>query len=354
MQELDAQARGGRLALLTAVVPDPAGLGRIVRDGDGAVRAIVEEKDATPGQRAIREINTGVLAAPTALLAGWVARAEGGQRAARVLPDRHRRDGGGRRRAGHRSSTAADERDVRGVNDRAQLVALERVVQRRAAEALLVAGTWIADPDRFDLRGTLDCGRDVRIDVGCVFEGAVQLADGVEIGAHCVLRDVTVGAGTAIAPFSHLTSATIGARCQIGPYARMRPGAVLGEEVHIGNFVEVKASEIAARSKAEPPRLHRRRDHRQRRQRRRRHHHLQLRRRAQAPHGDRGRRLHRLRLAAGCAGHGGTGRDAGRRDHADPRRPGREAHRLAREADHGGRLAAAAQEMTRTLRNDTD
>jgi bifunctional UDP-N-acetylglucosamine pyrophosphorylase/glucosamine-1-phosphate N-acetyltransferase len=249
MQELDAQARGGRLALLTAVVPDPAGLGRIVRDADGAVRAIVEEKDATPGQRAIREINTGVLAAPTALLAGWVAalRADNAQRefyltdiVAMAVADG----------VPVTALTAADERDVRGVNDRAQLVALERVVQRRAAEALLVAGTWIADPDRFDLRGTLDCGRDVRIDVGCVFEGAVQVADGVEIGAHCVLRDVTVGAGTVIAPFSHLASATIGARCQIGPYARLRPGAVLGEEVHIGNFVEVKASEIAARSKA--------------------------------------------------------------------------------------------------------
>jgi bifunctional UDP-N-acetylglucosamine pyrophosphorylase/glucosamine-1-phosphate N-acetyltransferase len=249
MQELDAQARGGRLALLTAVVPDPTGLGRIVRDADGAVRAIVEEKDATPGQRAIREINTGVLAAPTALLAGWVAalRADNAQRefyltdiVAMAVADG----------VPVTALTAADERDVRGVNDRAQLVALERVVQRRAAEALLVAGTWIADPDRFDLRGTLDCGRDVRIDVGCVFEGAVQVADGVEIGAHCVLRDVTVGAGTVIAPFSHLASATIGARCQIGPYARLRPGAVLGEEVHIGNFVEVKASEIAARSKA--------------------------------------------------------------------------------------------------------
>jgi bifunctional UDP-N-acetylglucosamine pyrophosphorylase/glucosamine-1-phosphate N-acetyltransferase len=249
MQELDAQARGGRLALLTAVVPDPAGLGRIVRDQAGAVRAIVEEKDATPEQRAIREINTGVLAAPTALLAGWVAalRADNAQRefyltdiVAMAVADG----------VPVTALAAADEIDVRGVNDRAQLVALERVVQRRAADALLVAGTWIADPDRFDLRGTLDCGRDVRIDVGCVFEGEVRLADGVEIGAHCVLRDVTVGTGTVIAPFSHLTGTTIGARCQIGPYARMRPGAVLAEEVHIGNFVEVKASAIAARSKA--------------------------------------------------------------------------------------------------------
>ena len=249
MQELDASARGGRLALLTARVPDPSGLGRIVRDQAGAVRAIVEEKDATPEQRAIREINTGVLAAPTALLAGWVAalKADNAQRefyltdiVAMAVADG----------VPVTALAAADEIDVRGVNDRAQLVALERVVQRRAADALLVAGTWIADPDRFDLRGTLACGRDVRIDVGCVFEGEVRLADGVEIGAHCVLRDVTVGAGTVIAPFSHLTGATIGARCQIGPYARMRPGAVLAEEVHIGNFVEVKASEIAARSKA--------------------------------------------------------------------------------------------------------
>ena len=249
MQELDARARGGRLALLTAVAEDPTGLGRIVRDDAGEVRAIVEERDATPEQRAIREINTGVLAAPTALLAGWVAalRPDNAQHEFYLTDIVAMAVADGVPVA---ALTAADERDTRGVNDRAQLVALERIVQRRTADALLVAGTWIADPDRFDLRGTLECGRDVRIDVGCVFEGAVQLADGVEIGAHCVLRDVTVGAGTVIFPFSHLTSATIGARCQVGPFARLRPGAELAEQVHIGNFVEVKASAIAAGSKA--------------------------------------------------------------------------------------------------------
>jgi bifunctional UDP-N-acetylglucosamine pyrophosphorylase/glucosamine-1-phosphate N-acetyltransferase len=118
------------------------------------------------------------------------------------------------------------------------------------ADALLKSGTWIADPARIDIRGTLVCGRDVRIDVGCVFEGDVRLDDGVEVGAHCVLRNLTVGAGTRIAPFSHLEDATIGASCRIGPYARLRPGAALADEVHVGNFVEVKATAIGHGSKA--------------------------------------------------------------------------------------------------------
>jgi len=145
---------------------------------------------------------------------------------------------------------ATDEREVRGVNDRAQLVYAERLLQQRRAHALLEAGTWIADPARFDVRGTLTCGRDVRIDVGCVFEGNVTLGDGVEVGAHCVLRDVEIGAGTAILPFSHLEDARVGAGCRIGPYSRLRPGAVLGDEVHIGNFVEIKASTLGRGAKA--------------------------------------------------------------------------------------------------------
>jgi bifunctional UDP-N-acetylglucosamine pyrophosphorylase/glucosamine-1-phosphate N-acetyltransferase len=145
---------------------------------------------------------------------------------------------------------AADERDALGVNDRAQLVAIERILQERMADVLLKAGTWIADPARIDVRGTLTCGRDVRIDVGCVFEGTVRLADGVEVGANCVLRNVAVGAGTRIAPFSHLEDATIGADCRIGPYARLRPGAALADAVHVGNFVEVKATSIGHGSKA--------------------------------------------------------------------------------------------------------
>jgi bifunctional UDP-N-acetylglucosamine pyrophosphorylase/glucosamine-1-phosphate N-acetyltransferase len=145
---------------------------------------------------------------------------------------------------------AADETDVLGVNDRAQLAAIERIVQARTADALMKAGTSIADPARIDVRGTLSCGRDVSIDVGCVFEGEVALADGVSIGPYCVLRDVTIGADTEIAAYSHLLGAAIGARCRVGPYARLRPGAELSDSVHVGNFVEVKASAMGRGSKA--------------------------------------------------------------------------------------------------------
>jgi bifunctional UDP-N-acetylglucosamine pyrophosphorylase/glucosamine-1-phosphate N-acetyltransferase len=145
---------------------------------------------------------------------------------------------------------APDPRDVGGVNDRAQLAEAERLLQRRRAEALLRAGTWIADPARFDQRGELTCGRDVRIDVGCVFEGTVALGDGVSVGAYCVLKDAHVAAGTAIAPFSVIEGATIGEAARIGPYARLRPGTVLHDHVHIGNFVEIKASTLGKAAKA--------------------------------------------------------------------------------------------------------
>ncbi len=249
LEALADSARGGALALLTARVPDPSGLGRIVRGGDGGVRAIVEEKDATADDRAIAEINSGMLAAPSELLASWVGELrDDNAQGEFLLTDivaMAVRDG-----VPVTSRCVADERDVRGINDRAQLVELERIVQRRQANALLVAGTWIADPERIDIRGTLACGRDVRIDVGCVFEGEVVLGDGAEIGAHCVLRNTRIGAGARVAPFSHCDEATIGANCRIGPYARLRPGASLADEVHVGNFVEVKASTIGARSKA--------------------------------------------------------------------------------------------------------
>ena len=148
------------------------------------------------------------------------------------------------------AQAAADERDVRGINDRAQLAAVERIVQARLAAALMNAGTTLADPARIDIRGTLSCGRDVHIDVGCVFEGDVTLADGVTVGPNCVLRDVTIGEGTAIAAFSHLEQSGIGAHCNIGPFARLRPGNTLHDEVHIGNFVEIKASTLGQGTKA--------------------------------------------------------------------------------------------------------
>jgi len=244
----DAAGRGA-LALLTARVPDPGGLGRIVRDAAGGVRAIVEERDAAPEQRAIDEINSGLMAAPTALMARWVAalRPDNAQReyyltdivamaVAEGVPVV--------------AQVVQDERDVRGINDRAQLVAVERIVQQRIAQRLLVAGTWIADPARIDVRGELACGRDVRIDVGCVFEGDVELGEGVEIGPHCVIRNASIGAGTRVAAFSCIEEAKVGADCRIGPYARLRPGADLARDVHVGNFVEVKNSVIGDGSKA--------------------------------------------------------------------------------------------------------
>ena len=243
------EAEAGNLALLTARVPDPTGLGRIVRDAAGRVRAIVEDRDASVAQRAIDEINTGVLAAPTALLRRWVDALEpNNAQGEYYLTDvvaQAATDG-----IPVIAHMAVDERNVRGINDRSQLAAVERIVQQRRAEALLAAGVSLSDPARIDIRGTLVCGRDVRIDVGCVFEGDVTLADDVAIGPYCVMRDVTIGAGSTVAPFSHLDGAIIGANARIGPFARLRPGATLADDVHIGNFVEVKASTIGAGSKA--------------------------------------------------------------------------------------------------------
>jgi bifunctional UDP-N-acetylglucosamine pyrophosphorylase/glucosamine-1-phosphate N-acetyltransferase len=242
-------AASGRLALLTARVSDPSGLGRVVRDATGAVTGIVEDRDASPAQKAIDEIYTGVLAAPTPLLRDRVAALsdDNAQREFYLTDIVAMAVAAGQPVA---AQLAACEEDTLGVNDRAQLVAIERILQRRRAQSLLVSGTWIADPERFDLRGTLDCGRDVRIDAGCIFEGDVRLGDEVVVGAHCVLRDVAVGPGTRIAPFSHLESATIGANCRIGPYARLRPDTKLADDVHVGNFVEVKASSLGRAAKA--------------------------------------------------------------------------------------------------------
>ena len=247
---------GSRLALLTVDLADPFGYGRIVRtaepgdaDGIGAVQAIVEEKDATPLQRQITEIYTGILAAPTAQLKQWLARltnqnAQGeyyltdivAMAVAEGLPVL--------------GIPAPDETEVLGVNSPTQLADLERRLQRRHADALMEAGVRLADPARFDLRGTLACGMDVEIDVGCVFEGVVTLGDGARVGPHCVIRDAQIAAGAVIHPFTHIEGAAVGAGSLIGPFARLRPGAKLGEEVHIGNFVEVKNSTLANGAKA--------------------------------------------------------------------------------------------------------
>jgi bifunctional UDP-N-acetylglucosamine pyrophosphorylase/glucosamine-1-phosphate N-acetyltransferase len=249
LSRLAAATSGDRLAVLTAIPSDPSGLGRIVRDPDGRVRAIVEEKDATPEQRKIAEINAGILAAPTERFVQWLSRlsrnnAQGEYYLTDVVSLAV--SDGVEVVAVH----AGDASEVQGINDRAQLAAAERTLQRRAAQALLREGVTLADPERIDIRGMLSCGQDVSIDINCIFEGSVTLGDDVSIGAHCVLKNVTIGDGSIVAPFSHLEEAEIGGRCRIGPYSRIRPATVLADDVHIGNFVEVKASSIGARSKA--------------------------------------------------------------------------------------------------------
>ena len=248
-----AEACGGqRLALLTIKLDDATGYGRILRSGDpegGRVLGIVEHKDATAAQRDIREVYTGMMAAPTAALKRWVAALKNdnaqGEFYLTDIVAMAVAEG-----VAVVATHAADDTEVLGVNSPLQLADLERRLQRRQADALLEAGVRLADPARFDLRGTLATGQDVEIDVGCVFEGAVTLGDEVRIGAHCVIRDAAIGAGAVIHPFSHIEGAVVGAGCLVGPFARLRPGADLAEEVHIGNFVEVKNSTLARGAKA--------------------------------------------------------------------------------------------------------
>ena len=246
---LVAACGGERLALLTVSLADPQGYGRIVRAADGALRAIVEEKDATPAQRAIREVYTGLMAAPTAALRRWLG-ALGNDNAQReyYLTDvvaMAVAEGTGVVGAHPRS-----EDEVLGVNSPAQLAELERRVQRRRAEALMDAGVRLADPARLDVRGELLCASDVEIDVNCVFEGRVVLGEGVRIGANCVVADARIDAGAVIHPFTHIEGAHVGAGARVGPYARLRAGAELGAEVHVGNFVEIKNSTLARGAKA--------------------------------------------------------------------------------------------------------
>jgi len=242
-------AQGNRVGLLTARVRNPLGLGRVIRGADGNVQAIVEERDATPDERAINEINTGFIAAPSVLLKRWLARLtpHNAQEELYLTDIVAMAVADGVPVGAH---VASDEVSVLGINDRAQLASLERIVQRRRAMTLMLAGTTIVDPHRIDIRGELECGRDVTIDVGCIFEGAVRIEDGASVGPYCVLRDVTVGPDTRIEAYSHVDATSIGRNCRIGPFARLRPGTNLAEDVHIGNFVEVKASTIGAGSKA--------------------------------------------------------------------------------------------------------
>ncbi len=247
---LVAACGGTQLALLTIELADATGYGRIVRNDKQEVRAIVEHKDASESQRAVREVYTGMLAAPTA----WLKRAVMALNNHNAQQEYYLTDIVALAVAEGLpvvATQARNETEVLGVNSPTQLAELERRFQRRQADALMEGfGVRLADPARFDLRGTLRCGQDVSIDVGCVFEGDVALADNVSIGAHCVIRDARIEAGAVIHPFTHIEGATIGAGALVGPYARLRPGAALGPEVHIGNFVEVKNSTLARGAKA--------------------------------------------------------------------------------------------------------
>jgi bifunctional UDP-N-acetylglucosamine pyrophosphorylase/glucosamine-1-phosphate N-acetyltransferase len=242
-------------------LPDPTGYGRIVRNAEGAVQGIVEHKDATDAQRAITEVYSGIMAVPARLLRGWLARltnhnAQGEYYltdiVAMAVAD-------GVPVAAHRITDALQ---VAGVNSPLQLAELERAHQLRTARALMEQGVRLADPARFDLRddartgvrGALVCGQDVELDVNCVFTGRVELGEGVSIGANCCIANARIAAGAVIHPYTHIDGeklgATVGEGALIGPFARLRPGAQLGREVHIGNFVEVKNSTLADGAKA--------------------------------------------------------------------------------------------------------
>lgn len=237
------------LTLLTVHLESPVGYGRIVRDGAGRVTRIVEEKDATVEERAIREVNTGILAAPTHLLRTWLQKLRNDNAQGEYYLTDIVAMAVAQGVAVH-TFHPAQTWEVEGVNGKKQLADLERVWQRDLALRLLEQGVTLADPARIDVRGQLVCGRDVEIDVGCIFEGSVNLGCNVKVGAYSVIRDSRIASGTHISPYSHIVEAVVGDDCRIGPYARIRSGCKLHNDVHIGNFVEVKNSEIAASSKA--------------------------------------------------------------------------------------------------------
>ncbi len=245
---LIAAAKDG-FAMVTVTLTEPRGYGRILRDAGGRVSGIVEEKDATPEQRQIREVNTGLMAASARRLRRWLGHVgndnANGEYYLTDVVGLASRDG-----IPVRTISAAASEEVEGVNDPLQLARAERAYQRRNVERLQRDGLYLADPARFDLRGDLRIGRDVRIDVGTIIEGRVELGDDVQIGPYCLLRDVSIAAGTRVEAFSVLHEATVGRGCIIGPYARLRPGTLLGDAVHIGNFVELKKTTVGDGSKA--------------------------------------------------------------------------------------------------------
>ena len=252
LQALISASGGTRLALLTIAFDDPTGYGRIVRQGD-QVQAIVEQKDATEAQRQLKEVYSGIMAVPARLLKGWLARLDNqNAQAEYYLTDVVKfavADG-----VEVVAYTITDALQVAGINSPQQLAALERAHQLRQAHAYMAQGVRLMDPARFDVRGQLVCGQDVEIDVNCIFEGTVSLGDGVKIGANCVMANCSIAAGAVIHPFTHIDGeklgVSVGEGALIGPFARLRPGAQLAAEVHIGNFVEVKNSTLAKGAKA--------------------------------------------------------------------------------------------------------
>lgn len=241
-------AANNDVVLLTVKLDDPTGYGRIVRDAFGRVTAIVEQKDASPAELEIDEVNTGIMVLPTSKLDAWLGalknnNAQGEYYLTDVIAI------AGAENA--RLDTVHPEHvyEVEGVNSKRQLAQLERAWQREQADRLLDEGVTLIDPSRIDIRGRLVCGRDVEIDVNCVFEGSVELGDGVRIGANCVIKDAKIEAGAQILPFCHIDGAQVGTESRVGPYSRLRPGAKLAGGNHIGNFVEIKKSEIGSQSK---------------------------------------------------------------------------------------------------------
>ncbi|PQA51108.1 bifunctional UDP-N-acetylglucosamine diphosphorylase/glucosamine-1-phosphate N-acetyltransferase GlmU [Amnimonas aquatica] len=236
------------LGLLTVHLPDPTGYGRIVREG-GRVTRIVEQKDASEAERAISEVNTGILCVPNRLLHDWLPTLKNEN----AQGEYYLTDLIGMASAAGAAVNAvhpATTWEVEGVNDKLQLATLERVWQRHQAEGLMRAGVTVLDPARLDIRGSLAHGQDVSLDAGVIIEGRVVLGDNVRVGAGCILKDCEIGAGTEIRPYSLIDTAVVGANAQIGPFARLRPGSRLGDEVHIGNFVETKATSMGTGAKA--------------------------------------------------------------------------------------------------------
>ncbi len=236
------------LAILSFIKADPSGYGRIVRDGKAHVAAIVEHKDATEAQRQIKEVNTGMMAMPNSLLVQWLAKlsnnnAQGEYYLTDIVAMAVKQG------VAVLAEITEDEWSVTGINAKSDLAQIERVYQQRYAEQLLKQGVTLKDPNRIDVRGDLQCGRDVQIDVNCLFEGQVVLGDRVKIAPNCVIKNAVIAAGTQIGAFTHIDDAQIGEEARLGPFARIRPGTTLADHTHVGNFVELKNAQVDSASK---------------------------------------------------------------------------------------------------------